>query len=82
MEGFHVFDDYLQGACFVVFFVFTPICSITTILRFIASRIATGKPGIEDCDGGAIHERLLQLGPATPLYQYLCRRRCFKNHAF
>lgn len=43
-----VFDDNLQGSCAIVFIIFTPICLIATGLRFVASRVALGKIGLED----------------------------------
>ena len=48
MSDFNVFADSLALSSFVIFVVSTPLCTIATALRFVASRYAAGKPRIED----------------------------------
>lgn len=41
-------NDPLQSAVFILIVIFTPLCILATVFRFIASRIAVGKVGMED----------------------------------
>jgi hypothetical protein len=41
-------NDPLQTGVFVLSIIFTPLCIISTVLRFVASKISLGKVGAED----------------------------------
>lgn len=45
---YHVFDDSIQGAIFILIVVLTPLSVLATVLRFLASRASLRKLGAED----------------------------------